>query len=315
MSLSPKVSVLIPTYNYAHFLDETIQSVLDQTFTDFELIIVDNRSTDNTDEVVKKYLGEKRVSFYTNETNVGLVGNWNKCLDYATGEYIKFLCADDKFFPQLLEKFVAVMDQHPGVSILGSYNEVFGQNSFCRVSPFKGLVPGKTVCDVLIGPYNKLRNPSVNMFRHADVKKVGKFNPQLLKLTDREYYLRLLTLGDYYIIPENLSYVRSHPNTQSAKVRGKTHDLILERYWFMMSVKKESAPKTKNLYPEIDADIKKKAVRSAAVMYEMLPKIYKKESRKLFKKAFQIGHSEGVLFAPVLHYLQWKYITKLFERK
>ncbi len=83
MNISPKVSVLIPTYNYAHYLDETIRSVLDQTFTDFELLIVDNRSTDNTAEVVKKYLGDNRVSFYANEKNVGLVGNWNKCLDYA----------------------------------------------------------------------------------------------------------------------------------------------------------------------------------------------------------------------------------------
>ncbi len=57
----PKVSVLIPTYNYANYLDETIQSVLDQTFTDFEIIIVDNCSTDNSADVVKKYLKDKRV--------------------------------------------------------------------------------------------------------------------------------------------------------------------------------------------------------------------------------------------------------------
>src|SRR5688572_12302291 len=121
MKANPKVSVLIPTYNYAHFLDETIQSVLDQTFTNFELVIVDNCSTDNTDEVVQKYLTDTRISFYRNETNIGLVGNWNKCLDYARGEYIKYLCADDKFRPELLEKFVAVMDQNPGVSIMSSY--------------------------------------------------------------------------------------------------------------------------------------------------------------------------------------------------
>jgi glycosyltransferase involved in cell wall biosynthesis len=78
---TPKVSVVIPTYNYAHFLDETIQSVLNQTFLDFELIIVDNNSTDNTEEVVKNYLSDNRVSFYKNDTNIGLVGNWNKCLE------------------------------------------------------------------------------------------------------------------------------------------------------------------------------------------------------------------------------------------
>src|SRR5687767_8430509 len=114
----PKVSVLIPTYNYAHFLDETIQSVLNQTYSDYELIIVDNKSTDSTVELVGKYLGDPRVRFYQNEKNLGLTGNWNKCLEYATGEYIKFLCADDKFHPEMLAKFVAVMEENPTVSLV-----------------------------------------------------------------------------------------------------------------------------------------------------------------------------------------------------
>lgn len=311
----PKVSVVIPTYNYGHFLDETIQSVLDQTFTDFELIIVDNRSTDNTVEVVKKYLADSRVSFYVNETNVGLVGNWNKCLEYATGEYLKFLCADDKFAPQLLEKFVAIMEQYPNVSIVGSYNEVFGGYGFCRIGPFKGLTNGREVREVLLGSWNKLRNPSVVMFRMSAVRKAGKFNPKLFKLTDREYYVRLLTLGDCYIIPESLSYVRMHPNTQSAKVRNKKHELILERYWYMTSVKEHGMPKTNPDDEKVDADIKKKAIRCAAVMYEMLPKLYKKQNRKIFKTAYQIGSSEGVLFTPLLHYFQPKYIKQLISKK
>jgi glycosyltransferase involved in cell wall biosynthesis len=118
MTTNPKVSVLIPTYNYAHFLDETIQSVLNQTYNDYELIIVDNKSTDDTLEVVDKYLGDRRIHFYQNATNLGLSGNWNKCLEYATGEYIKFLCADDKFHPEMLRKFVSVMDENPTVSLV-----------------------------------------------------------------------------------------------------------------------------------------------------------------------------------------------------
>jgi glycosyltransferase involved in cell wall biosynthesis len=116
MTTNPKVSVLIPTYNYAHFLDETIQSVLNQTYNDYELIIVDNKSTEDTLEVVDKYLGDRRIHFYQNATNLGLSGNWNKCLGYATGEYIKFLCADDKFHPEMLRKFVSVMDENPTVN-------------------------------------------------------------------------------------------------------------------------------------------------------------------------------------------------------
>src|SRR5688572_5841450 len=108
MKFSPKVSVLIPTYNYAHYLDEAIKSVLNQTFSDFELIIVDDKSSDNTSEVVQKFLSDPRVSFYINDENLGLVHNFNRCLEYAKGDYIKFLMADDIFNEQLLEKYVAV---------------------------------------------------------------------------------------------------------------------------------------------------------------------------------------------------------------
>ena len=92
----PKVSVLIPTYNYARYIGEAIESVLNQTFTDFELIIIDDQSKDNTDEVVAKYLHDPRVSYHKNPVNLGLVGNFNRALELANGEYIKFLLADDK---------------------------------------------------------------------------------------------------------------------------------------------------------------------------------------------------------------------------
>ncbi len=313
MNRQPKVSVLIPTYNYAHYLDETIQSVLDQTFTDFELIIVDNCSTDNTDEVVKKYLTDIRVSFHKNETNVGLVGNWNKCLDYAKGEYIKFLCADDKFHPQLLEKFVAIMEQYPGVSIISCYNEIFGERNFSRISPFKGLVSSVLMQEDLLRYGNRLRNPSVVIFRKFDVKKVGKFNPQLLQLTDKEYYYRLLTVGDCYIIPETLCYVRAHQQRQSVLIRGKKYAAIFERYRFMISIK-QNTPKTNPTYQEIETDINKRAIRCAAVMYEVLPTLYKKESRKIFKTAFQIASSEDVVYAPLSYYLKGKYLKKLLGK-
>ena len=307
MKANPKVSVLIPTYNYAHFLDETIQSVLDQTFIDFELVIVDNCSTDNTDEVVKKYLADTRVSFYRNETNIGLVGNWNKCLDYAKGEYIKYLCADDKFRPELLEKFVAIMDQNPGVSIMSSYVESFGLISCCRISAFKGKISGEQARESLLSPgvRNWLFAPTAVMFRRAGLK-VGKFNPELLSLTDLEFYLRQLTLGDCYIIPETLSFIRTHTGMQTSQNKGKKHQKTFERYRFMNFVKKASTSNSPKIESLIEGHIKKRAIRSAAVMYEVLPTIYKKESRNMFVKAFQIGLSEKALFTPILHVLQGK---------
>lgn len=306
MSATPKVSVLIPTYNYAHYLDEAIQSVLDQTFADFELVIVDNCSSDNTDEVVRKYLTDSRVSFHKNETNLGLVGNWNKCLEHAHGEYIKILCADDKLHPQLLENFVPVMDQHPNVSIVGSHCEAFGDYSLCWVTPFVNLIKSEAVRRKLL-TFNWLRNPTVVMFRSKDAKTIGGFHPQLHQLLDWEYYMRLLNLGDCYIVPSSLSYVRVHADRQSAKFRRTSYTAVFEKYTFITSVSQQT-PKTDPLYAEINADLKKKAIRCAAVMYEMLPGFYKRENRKIFKIAYGIGASKGVLLAPILHYSKLKFI-------
>ncbi|RYG48804.1 MAG: glycosyltransferase family 2 protein [Chitinophagaceae bacterium] len=127
MSTTPRVSVIIPTYNYAHFLDDAIQSVLAQTYTDYELIIVDNASTDNTDEVVARYLSDKRIRYYKHPENIGLVANWNSGLSHSRGEFLKMLCADDKFRPTLIEKYVSLMDRYPALSMVACNKQVFGK--------------------------------------------------------------------------------------------------------------------------------------------------------------------------------------------
>ena len=260
-------------------------------------------------------MADKRVSFYRNETNVGLVGNWNKCLAYAKGQYVKFLCADDKFFPQMLEKFVAILDQYPEVAIVGSHTEVFGLRNFCRVSPFVGYVKSKMVREVLLGPYNQLRNPSAVMFRMTDVQKVGTFNPKLHQLTDREYYLRLLTHGDCYIVPETLCYVRSHETRESVMVNKRRYEGVFERYWMIDGLKSATTPNSNFHFPGIDIELKKRAIRAVAVMYELLPKLYKKKNRILLKKAYEIAHAESVVVAPISHYLRWDYFKKLIGKK
>lgn len=106
----PKVTVAIPTYNRAHYLKEAIESVLNQTYTDYELLVVDNASTDNTEEVVKSF-NDKRIKYIKNETNIGMVNNWNKCIDLAQGEYLIIFHDDDIMKPELLEKEVEILEK------------------------------------------------------------------------------------------------------------------------------------------------------------------------------------------------------------
>ncbi len=101
---SPKVSVLIPVYNREELIGECIQSALDQTFIDLEIIIVDNASTDKTWEVCQQYAAkDSRVRIFRNDTNIGPVRNWLRCVNEARGEFGKMLFSDDLIFPRFLE--------------------------------------------------------------------------------------------------------------------------------------------------------------------------------------------------------------------
>jgi glycosyltransferase involved in cell wall biosynthesis len=302
MIASPKVSVLIPTYNYAHFLDETIQSVLDQTFSDYELIIVDNNSTDNTDEVIAKYLIDRRVRFYKNPTNIGLAGNWNKCLEYATGDYIKFLCADDKFHPQMLEKFVGVMDANPGVSLITCDKEVFHAKSFVTRVAFHHLQEGKNALLNTLNDHCWIGEPSSVMFRRSNLT-VGKFTTEYDMHIDWEMWLRMLSIGDCYIIPEALSYIRYHPEQHARKMKKLKYVLCFEEYNLAKGVQDR-----KKFDYQIDANddrivsaVKKRAtflVRHA--MFKTIPQLYRKETWPVFKRAFAIGYRERVFGAAIL---------------
>ena len=106
--MTPIVSVCIPTYNGSQFLKECIESILAQTFSNFELLIIDDRSSDNTIDLAEEYATrDSRIKVTINTQNLGLVGNWNRCLEIARGEWIKFVFQDDLLAPECLEKMLA----------------------------------------------------------------------------------------------------------------------------------------------------------------------------------------------------------------
>lgn len=293
MPQTPKVSVLIPTYNYAGYLDEAIQSVLNQTFTDFELIIVDDQSKDNTDEIVAKYLNDPRVSYYKNPANLGLVGNFNQSLEYANGEYIKYLLADDKLHPTLLEKFVAVMDSNPSVSLVTSYSNTFGTVSKMRELPMKGLQTGNTVIMECLrnGKGNWIGEPTVVMFRKRDLH-VGQFNPEYICLVDLDMWLRLLMVGDCYIIPEALAYFRVHGVQASNKNSIRNW---FDEYYFFRDIRKKNVYKIEMNDLNIDEVIKRKAKKCVKRISRIVPEFYKKGNLSLILEGLKIGRAEKVI--------------------
>ena len=299
MIANPKVSILIPSYNYAHYLDETIRSALNQTYTDYELIIIDNASTDNTDQVVGKYLQDPRVRYYKNATNLGLVGNYNRGLEFCQGEYIKCLCADDKFHPQLLEKYVAIMDQYPSVSLVTCDKQAFGHKTHQTITPLTHLQDGRTAnLHMLIGNYAWIGEPSSVMFRKRDLK-VGNFSSEYIQYVDWEMWIRLLTVGDCYIIPEILVYVRFHEGSVSKAQKKKRFSVCFEDY----KLKKNIQQRKYNI-DTTDSGIDE-AVRKSAIfcikhaMLKNIPELYNKDNRQAFQKAFQIAYRENLFSTTV----------------
>lgn len=222
----------MPCYNRQDYIGESIESVLTQSFSDFELVIIDNCSTDNTVEIVRQYAEkDKRIKLYVNERNIGICSSMNRCILNSCGEYIKFLFSDDLLAPKCIETFVDVMDKNPGVSLVTSFTRAVGQNNTVRDEKFfpqTGLFESRKAQKSLFFDGNWPGSPSNTMLRRRDLH-IGLFNHMWKYwLGDLDMWMRLLGAGDAYIVPEILNFPRIHDNSESA-IHGVDFRLITER--------------------------------------------------------------------------------------
>jgi glycosyltransferase involved in cell wall biosynthesis len=218
----PKVSVLIPTYNYARFLPEAIESVLTQDFKDFELLIVDDGSADDTAAVVQPFCErDARVRFSVNAANLGMVNNWNHCLAQARGKYVKFLFGDDRLCqPQALTRLVALLEKNPTVTLAAAARVILDNRS--RVlDVWRPLAEGCHNGRKIITAYlmengkNLVGEPSAVLFRKADAGR--GFDPRYRQIVDVEMWFHLLERGDLAYTREPLCAFRCHPLQQTER--------------------------------------------------------------------------------------------------
>ena len=133
MTNSKTVSVAIPTYNRSSYLSESIQSVLSQTWQDFNIIVIDNASVDDTSEVVSQF-EDSRISYYKNQFNIGIIGNWNKAINLCESDFIVIFGDDDKMRPNFLGKSVAVFEKYPNIGFsFCHYNKIDHNGEFIRL--------------------------------------------------------------------------------------------------------------------------------------------------------------------------------------
>lgn len=215
--MMPKISVVMPVYNSTRFLPAAIESVLSQSFKDFELIICDDASTEDVAGVVKKY-NDSRIYYCRNPWNLGLIGNTNMCLKLAHGEYIKFLDADDALWPGCLEEMVKALDKHPSAALVTGMriliNEAGDNIGEAWHGPFliRNLVLGREVLNSCLRYGNVVGPPSSVMVRRLPAVRM---NPDYQHLCDLELWIRLLIFKNLVFLPWEVCQYRIHGNQSS----------------------------------------------------------------------------------------------------
>ncbi|MFA6215597.1 MAG: glycosyltransferase [Patescibacteria group bacterium] len=190
--ITPKISVIMPFYNAQLFLTKAIESILNQTFSDFELILINDASTDGSDRVVKKYLADPRIIYIKNENNQGIVHNLNYGLKTAKAEIIARMDGDDiavrnRFFEQFnFLKF------YPEIAVVGSFVKIIDENDK-KIDYRTKLVDPETIKKELI-IYSPVVHPAV-MFRKSVIKKVGAYRQNYLYLEDLDLWYRVVYSG------------------------------------------------------------------------------------------------------------------------
>jgi len=229
----PKVSVIIPTYNRAHLVRRAIRSVLNQTYQDFEVIVVDDCSTDNTAEVLKEFK-DNRIKYIRHKVNRGVAAARNTGIKVAEGSYVALLDSDDRWLPSKLEKQMKVFEKAPqevGVVYTGLWR-ISSNRKLYIPSP---KVPCKYEGDVYknLLRVNFVGNSSV-VIKKECFKKVGLYDEHLPSVEDRELLLRISRYYHFRCVDEPLVILYESPDSISLNynLRIKVYKLFFKKYFY-----------------------------------------------------------------------------------
>lgn len=203
-----KVSLIMSVYNGEAFLEETINSVLKQTFADFEFVIVNDGSTDKSLEIINQFIAkDSRVKVVNNVKNIGLTKSLNIGIQHSIGEYIARLDAGDFSYPQRFEEQVKFLDQNQDVGLVGSWAYVVDE-SRNKLKELKYPLNDKEIKKSLI-KYNPFVHSSI-MFRKSVVSQIEFYNTDYFYAQDYELYFRLWPYTQFANIPSFLVEYRRY---------------------------------------------------------------------------------------------------------
>jgi glycosyltransferase involved in cell wall biosynthesis len=295
-----KVSVCMPNFNSARYLSEAIESVIKQSYTDFEFLIIDDCSTDESLEIINKYAEkDPRIVVRVNDINVGQAKNLNLCLKYARGDYIKFVFSDDMLFSaDAIKRMVDVLDADDDVALVSSARYSIDDASTIRriLSEYSEDVKceGRDVIrDCLFTQKNKIGEPTVVMFRERLAKR--GFNEKYNQNVDWEMWFHILEQGEFVYLNEPLCSFRTHSNQQTMlNVEKQIH--LMEPFYLLQDYENKSYINLSKL---------QRMYMCYLPAFEIW-KFYKKYHKITMRSAFEKVHRHYGLFKFIFLYPMYK---------
>lgn len=208
----PFLSVILPVYNAERYLGAAVESVLGQSFRDFELLIIDDRSTDGTLAIAQSF-NDSRVRIHQNEVNSGRAASDNRGHALATGEIFVKMDSDDTCHPQRFEKQVAFLEANPDVNVVGAWMQNFGASNYLNKYPgTAALAKSFTIFGLPVG------NPSVTL--RASLFREGglRYDAGLRQTEDYDFFARYLHELKVVSLPESLVNYRNYPDSHKGEI-------------------------------------------------------------------------------------------------
>lgn len=226
----PKISVIMSTYNGKKFIRRSVNSLLNQTYRDFEIIICDDGSTDGTLEILNQYDElHSNIKVIQNEQNLGLPGSLNRCIQIAKGEYLARMDDDDVSYPKRFEKEVEFLENNPEYTVVGTSRYFFDEEGIWGESINHGE---RTMIDIFTG--NIFAHPTV-MMRKDDVTSVGGYSEEkwIGRAEDYDLWCKLYQHGfkGFNLKEVLLDYYESKNSYKKRKIKYRFNEFRVRKYW------------------------------------------------------------------------------------
>lgn len=205
------VSIVLPTYNGEKYIKESIDSVLNQTYQDWELIIVNDSSNDSTLDIIKEYSSkDSRIKIINNKNNLKLPASLNVGFEQAVGEYLTWTSDDNLYKPNAIEYMVSYLDNNKAIDLITCLSDIIDENGKI-IGTLNDWCQKRTIDELLY--QNNIG--ACFMYRHDIAKQIGNYNTNLFLAEDYDYWMRIASLGEVYYSEENHYSYRTHNKSLS----------------------------------------------------------------------------------------------------